>query len=216
MESTGDSDCVGEKLKKKKKKRKIGPTHLWEIEEGWLTEQDVSQEDRATRQNFNLVFTEMVTPQEFSKVPGNRRGSGRQRQPLWRRTHWKLKEKKTATHCCSSMEKTTDWAMTKQFGSTMPSSPQILAEWKDKRKKKKNNVWLQSDQVTFRTAEALSLLSFLPTISFRICSVMGMGLAASGEMYLVKMVTASFSIPAKTQKPTTHHGDTTVHRGKSY
>lgn len=37
----------------------------------------------------------------------------------------------------------------------------------------------------------------LPTMSFLICSVMGMGLTASGEMYLVKIVTASFSIPAK-------------------
>lgn len=35
----------------------------------------------------------------------------------------------------------------------------------------------------------------LPTMSFRVCSVMGMGLAASGETNLVKMVTASFSIP---------------------
>lgn len=38
----------------------------------------------------------------------------------------------------------------------------------------------------------------LPMMSFLICSVMGMGFTASGEMYLVKMVTASFSIPAKT------------------
>lgn len=44
-------------------------THLREIEESWLTEQDVSQEHGATRQHFNLVFTEMMAPQEFSKVP---------------------------------------------------------------------------------------------------------------------------------------------------
>lgn len=34
-------------------------------------------------------------------------------------------------------------------------------------------------------------------MSFLICSVMGIGLTASGEMNLVKMVTASFSIPEK-------------------
>ncbi len=32
-------------------------------------------------------------------------------------------------------------------------------------------------------------------MSLRICSVMGIGLAASGDMYLVKMLTASLSIP---------------------
>lgn len=48
-----------------------GPTHLREVEESRLTEQDVSQEHGATRQHFNLVFTEMVTPQEFKKVSGN-------------------------------------------------------------------------------------------------------------------------------------------------
>lgn len=37
-------------------------------------------------------------------------------------------------------------------------------------------------------------------MSFLICSVMGMGLTASGEMYLVKMLTASFSIPEKKKK----------------
>lgn len=39
---------------------------------------------------------------------------------------------KLATYCCSMMENTTDCAMTKQFGSACPSSPQIFAS---KRKK---------------------------------------------------------------------------------
>lgn len=34
-------------------------------------------------------------------------------------------------------------------------------------------------------------------MSFLICSDMGMGLTASGEINLVKMVTASFSMPEK-------------------
>lgn len=38
-------------------------------------------------------------------------------------------------------------------------------------------------------------VSLLPTMSLRICSVMGIGLAASGDMYFVKMLTASLSIP---------------------
>lgn len=38
--------------------------------------------------------------------------------------------------------------------------------------------------------------SFLPTMSFLIASVIGIGLAASGEIYLVKVLTASRSIPA--------------------
>ena len=40
----------------------------------------------------------------------------------------------------------------------------------------------------------------LPTMSFLICSVMGMGLAASGETYLVKMFTASLSIPGNVRE----------------
>lgn len=127
-----------------------GPTHLREVEESWLTEQDVSQEHRAARQHFNLVFTEMMAPQEFTKVPGNERTSGRWMQPLekmsrrrsWQRTPVALQSlcqnitagelppldyRQTETHCCSKMLKTTDCAMTKQFGSTMPSSPHILA-----------------------------------------------------------------------------------------
>lgn len=52
-------------------------THLREVEKSWLTEQDVSQEHRATSQNFNLVFTEMMAPQEFAKVPGNQKAGGR-------------------------------------------------------------------------------------------------------------------------------------------
>lgn len=40
----------------------------------------------------------------------------------------------------------------------------------------------------------------LPTMSLRICSVMGIGLAASGDMYLVKMLTASLSIPANSRE----------------
>lgn len=44
----------------------------------------------------------------------------------------------------------------------------------------------------------------LPTMSFLICSVMGIGLTASGEMYLVKMVTASFSIPEKYRQIADH------------
>lgn len=46
-------------------------TNLREIEESRFAEQDVSQEHRATSQHFNLVFTEMMAPQEFTKVPGN-------------------------------------------------------------------------------------------------------------------------------------------------
>lgn len=38
--------------------------------------------------------------------------------------------------------------------------------------------------------------SSLPTMSFLIASVIGIGLAASGEIYLVKVLTASRSIPA--------------------
>jgi len=48
-----------------------GPAHLREVEERRLTEQDVSQEHRAAGQHFDLVFTEMVAPQELAKVPGN-------------------------------------------------------------------------------------------------------------------------------------------------
>lgn len=44
--------------------------HLREVEEGRLTEQDVSQEHGATSQHFNLVFTVMMAPQELTKVPG--------------------------------------------------------------------------------------------------------------------------------------------------
>lgn len=57
-------------------------THLREVEESRLTEQDVSQEHGATSQHFNLVFTEMMAPQEFTKVPGNERASGRWKQLL--------------------------------------------------------------------------------------------------------------------------------------
>lgn len=38
---------------------------------------------------------------------------------------------------------------------------------------------------------------FLPTMSFLIASVIGIGLAASGEIYLVKVLTASRSIPTR-------------------
>lgn len=39
--------------------------------------------------------------------------------------------------------------------------------------------------------------AFLPTMSFLIASVIGIGLAASGEIYLVKVLTASRSIPTR-------------------
>lgn len=39
--------------------------------------------------------------------------------------------------------------------------------------------------------------TFLPTMSFLIASVIGIGLAASGEIYLVKVLTASRSIPTR-------------------
>lgn len=54
-----------------------GATHLREVEESRLAEQDVSQEHRATCQHFNLVFTVMMAPQEFTKVPRNERAGGR-------------------------------------------------------------------------------------------------------------------------------------------
>lgn len=55
--------------------------------------------------------------------------------------------------------------------------------------------WAQTCILTKKRQQIRS--SHLPTMSFLICSVMGIGLTASGEMNLVKMVTASFSIPEK-------------------
>lgn len=51
-------------------------THLGEVEEGRLTEQDVGQEHGAARQHFNLVFTIMMAPQELNKVPAEERVGG--------------------------------------------------------------------------------------------------------------------------------------------
>lgn len=42
--------------------------------------------------------------------------------------------------------------------------------------------------------------ALLPTMSFRICSVIGMGLEASGDTYFVKILTASRSIPIARKK----------------
>lgn len=53
-----------------------GATHLGEVEEGRLAEQDVSQEYGATSQHFNLIFTVMMAPQELTKVPRNKRVGG--------------------------------------------------------------------------------------------------------------------------------------------
>lgn len=53
-----------------------------------------------------------------------------------------------------------------------------------------------------RGSDWWNTVGILPTMSFLICSVMGMGLTASGEMYLVKMLTASFSMPGKTKEKT--------------
>ena len=58
-----------------------GGTHLGEIEESRLAEQDVRQIHRAAGQHLDLVFTEMMAPQELSKVPGGR--STRQTDMGW-------------------------------------------------------------------------------------------------------------------------------------
>lgn len=92
------------------------------------------------------------------------------------------------------MAKTTDCAMTKQLGSTMPSSPQILAGYMTDGAETRTG-WMMMIR-SFSTAES-SKRFYSPTMSFLIGSVMGMGFTASGEMYLVKMLTASFSIPGK-------------------
>lgn len=106
-------------------------------------------------------------------------------------------ENEAETHCCSRMAKTTDCAMTKQLGSTMPSSPQILAAHKtDGAESVKGWMMIIRSFLSFSTAESSERLSS-PTMSFLICSVMGIGFIASGEMYLVKMLTASFSMPGK-------------------
>lgn len=97
------------------------------------------------------------------------------------------------------MAKTTACAMTKQLGSTMPSSPQILAaHMTDRAETPEGWMMMMMMSRSFSTAES-SRRFYSPTMSFLICSVMGMGFTASGEMYLVKMVTASFSMPGKRQ-----------------
>lgn len=48
-----------------------------------------------------------------------------------------------------------------------------------------------------RGSETRRQYVFLPTMSFLIASVIGIGLAASGEIYLVKVLTASRSIPTR-------------------
>lgn len=48
-----------------------------------------------------------------------------------------------------------------------------------------------------RSSEMSRQHTFLPTMSFLIASVIGIGLAASGEIYLVKVLTASRSIPTR-------------------
>lgn len=100
-----------------------------------------------------------------------------------------MEKENKITHCSSKMALTTACAITKQFGSTMPSSPQILAV----------HTKTEDTELHFRLrfAEKQEISKILPTMSFLICSVMGMGLTASGEINLVKMVTASFSMPEK-------------------
>lgn len=53
------------------------------------------------------------------------------------------------TYCWSMMEKTTDCAMTKQFGSTCPSSPQIFAG-KSKKKKEKSYIYTISTETLIK------------------------------------------------------------------
>lgn len=65
-----DTESVRKVKKNKKKTTKARPTYLWKVEESWLTEQDVSQEHGAAGQHFDLIFTEMMAPQESTKVPG--------------------------------------------------------------------------------------------------------------------------------------------------
>lgn len=45
--------------------------YLREIEQCWFTEEYISQVNRPTGQHLNLVFTEMVTSQKFTKVPAH-------------------------------------------------------------------------------------------------------------------------------------------------
>lgn len=76
----------------------------------------------------------------------------------------------------------------------MPSSPQILAaDMTDGAETQEE--WIMMIH-SFFTAES-SRRFYSPTMSFLICSVIGIGFTASGEMYLVKMLTASFSMPGK-------------------
>lgn len=61
-------------------------------------------------------------------------------------TFWFGRKKQWITYCCSIMVNTTDWAITKQLGSTWPSSPQILAG-----KKKKIIIQLQYKLIMAKT-----------------------------------------------------------------
>lgn len=109
----------------KKNKHKECPTYLRKVKESWLTEQDVSQEHGPAGQHFDLIFTEMMAPQESTKVPGVKEDQVMIHGVTMENNNELSGQ--TETYCCSSTERTTDWAMTKQFGSTMPSSPHIFA-----------------------------------------------------------------------------------------
>lgn len=52
--------------------------YLWEIEQCWFTEEYVSQVNSPTGQHLNLVFTEVVTSQEFTKVPAREQNNNDQ------------------------------------------------------------------------------------------------------------------------------------------